>query len=220
MHKMLVAGLLTAVVLAGCKKSDTELPSPIIPENESQSFTWNHTAGSYWVYQWYHIDSLGNEAPHSTPDSIIVLGDTVLNGHTYTTFYQDHLLLQPAIVYQRDSSGYIVNDSGNIQFSYTAFNDTVGEFDVGGLFTIHHVLGGVGDQVNVPAGEFDVYHKREALELGEEHPPVTCTQSLGFDTYYDANTGVPVIQQTSYVAIYLASCEHYERRLVEYYIAE
>lgn len=220
MRKLLITALLPVALFVTCKKSETELPPPPMPGDDSPSFSWDHTPGSYYVYQWYTIDSLGNETPYSAPDTNTVVGDTVINGNTYTTFYNDHIFLQSQEVHWRDSSGYIVDQNGNIHFSYTAFNDTVQDTDISGWFTIHHILGASVSQISVPAGEFDVYQKRQALELGEGTPPVTCTESLGFDNYFDATTGIPVIQQTSFSGEYMVTCRYYERRLVEYYIAE
>ena len=220
MQKFFFSLLLTAVLFFGCKKSETDLPTPIMPGNESQSFTWNHTAGSYWVYQWYLMDSLGNATLHGSPDSIIVLGDTIINGHTFTRFYQDHLIFQPSEFYQRDSSGFIVDHIGNIQFSYNTFNDTVSENEVGGWFINYSVLGAEILEVTVPAGDFNVFQKRIAIDFIDSPPPMTCTDTPGFDRFYDANNGIPVIEQIGYASPYFAICQYYERRLVEFYIAE
>lgn len=220
MRKLLVTALLPVAVFISCKKSDTELLPPPTPENESQSFSWNHTPGSYYVYQWYKIDSLGNETPYSAPDSNIVVGDTIINGNTYTTFKTDHIFFNYDEMYWRDSSGYIVDQGGYIHFSHTAFNDTVHEIEIANWFNIHHILGASMTEVSVPAGEFDVFHKRQAFEFLDGTAPVSCTQSLGHDSYFDANTGIPTIQQTSFASEYFSLCSYYERRLIEYYIAE
>lgn len=220
MRNLIVTLLLPVTFLFSCKKTETELPPHDIPQNESQSFNWEHTEGSYWVYQWYYIDGTGNEALYGSPDSNIVVGDTVINSHTYTAIKEDHIFLQTKEVYWRDSSGYIIDQAGYIHFSYTAFNDTVHEFEIANWYYLHHILGASMSQISVPAGEFEVYHKRVDIEFLEGIEPVPCTQPLGHDNYFDTNTGMPVIQQTSIGSEFFYTCAHYERRLIDYYIAE
>jgi hypothetical protein len=218
MRKLIVTLLLPVVLFISCKKTETDLPP--ISGNESQSFNWSHTEGSYWVYQWYAIDGTGNATLYGSPDTNIVVGDTVINSYTYTAIKTDHIFFNYDEMYWRDSSGYIVDQAGYIHFSYTAFNDTVHEIETANWFYIHHILGESIGQVNVPAGEFDVYHKRNAFELVEGVQPVACTQPLGHDSYFDSSTGMPVIQQTSFISNYFANCAYFERRLIEYHIAE
>lgn len=220
MQNLTVTLLLLATLLFSCKKSETELPQLPEPETESESFNWEHTPGSYWVYQWYRIDSTGNETLLNTTDSMVVIGDTIINGHSYTAFNSGEFLLPSKVVYQRDSSGYIVNHLGGIKFSYMAFNDTVNTKEIPGLYKSYGILGPSMMPISVPAGDFDAYQKREAFELIEGVPPITCADTLGFDTYYDANTGLPLLQQGAFSAEYHTTCVYFERRLIEFHIAE
>lgn len=220
MQNLTVTLFLSATLLFSCKKSETETPQLPEPETERQSFNWGHTAGSYWVYQWYRIDSTGNETLLNTTDSMVVIGDTIINGHSYTAFNSGEFLLPSKVVYQRDSSGYIVDHVGGIKFSYMAFNDTVDTKEIPGLYKSYGILGPSMMPISVPAGDFDAYQKRVSLEPEQDFLILTCTDTPGFDTYYDANTGLPLIQQGAFSAEYHTTCVYFERRLIEFQIAE
>ena len=90
-------------------------------ENSSgqPGYTYAASVGSYWVYDRYVVDSLGNETlVPATHDSITVIGDTIANGKTYFKFKGEIWGNGNLITFQRDSSGYIVDIHGTIIYSF------------------------------------------------------------------------------------------------------
>ena len=77
--------------------------------------------GNYWIYQDLRIDTSGNETADSKLDSVIIKRDTIINKKKY---YVLEGIFYPAtsrgrwgiIDILRDSSGYIVNENGDVQF--------------------------------------------------------------------------------------------------------
>ena len=62
-------------LIQSCKDKECE------PTSVNPSIHLVTTVGSFWLYDWYSIDSLGNEKILRT-DSTYIAGDTVINGKT------------------------------------------------------------------------------------------------------------------------------------------
>lgn len=200
-----------------CNKTDDT--NPIIEKDPPNYFPM--TTGSYWVYNTYDIDSLGNEELKGENDTIIITGDTIINGNTYKRFYgKIYYWGSPDESYYRDSSGYIVKVNGNIIFSNSNFSDTLYSdyipHDTSANWHFYTQMEPCNEEIILPAGVFDsvlnyVFHI-DYLELDEPR-----TDEL-YDLYAP-NVG-KIIDQYSYIGIMQKSKKYHERRLVDYYIAK
>ena len=101
---------LVFLLIMSCDKNDhidttAIIPDPIIPL----------TAGNYWIYQSYTEDVDGVFQPKSSLDSMYVEGSWDFNGDEYYSV-QGYSICN---VFQnlRDSSGYLLNSKGNIDYS-------------------------------------------------------------------------------------------------------
>lgn len=156
MKLKLVTSLLLLCLAFSCNNDDQMLPEAC-QANPPKYYNFNE--GSYWIYQWSTIDTLGNETLMSSVDTIRNVGDTLINGNTYNVSKGTYLGTNSQDLYTRDSSGYLVNEDGRILFSAINFTDTLYTLEVPienpqftGAFQMH------SDSlfmVDVPAGSFD-----------------------------------------------------------------
>ncbi|MBI1227040.1 MAG: hypothetical protein GC192_17545 [Bacteroidetes bacterium] len=118
--KNLTAVLLFSILLVfSCKKKDDDPINNTPPLTVANYFPL--TQGDYWIYQWYKIDTLGNETLLNTQDSVYISGDTTINGTEYSII--EGTEFNGTIKYfYRDSSGYLVDEKGKVIFSVN--NDT------------------------------------------------------------------------------------------------
>jgi hypothetical protein len=80
MKKMLL-WLGVAVAFAGCKKEEQAGVDPFAVNDYMPG-----TTGSYWIYQEYRGDTLGNFTAYGT-DSAYITADTTIGGVRYVSFY-------------------------------------------------------------------------------------------------------------------------------------
>lgn len=206
--------VLLAVSIAACKKHENSASdaSGTTPENYLPT-----TAGSYFVYNWYKIDSNQTETVLTVSDTLFVLGDTTFNQHTYVCLKGN--LIAPGAndqwMYWRDSSGYIVNQAGAIQYAYTDFTNDL-EANSSGGYSLVMKMTNQNVEVNGPAGSFQTIVKSLIVSNGGN--PVTNCGDLEYElkTYYGKQVGI-VKLQTAYISG-LTNCEIMEERLQEYYI--
>ena len=124
MKTYLLTGILFLLVLLACEKSNE--PNQEKQEEEPLNY-YPLTTGSYWVYDTYKIDSLGNETLKSENDTVAIIGDSLIRGNNYKVFYGKpyNLFNMKKIKYcRRDSSGYIVDGYGLVVFQNVNLNDT------------------------------------------------------------------------------------------------
>ena len=137
------------ILLYSCSKDKPILePRSVVPDYTPMS------VGSYWVYDWYSVDTLGNEWPIGLTDSVYIAGDTIIGNDTFAirvgTWY---FASQPFREYWRDSAGYLVNPWGGISFSATNFTDTLYMSNMGQVKK-YRVMRDIGEVVTVPVGTF------------------------------------------------------------------
>ena len=170
--------------------------------------------GNYWVYDWLRIDPNTGEAPTGERDSVMITGDTIINGKTYF-IRESHENLGPRTVYidfVRDSSGYLVNSTGRIFFSSAATTDTlvVSYHPGGGLFKFYQMEPGEVEVV-VPLGAFETRNFRGTVVIELNENPL---DPRYIDNRYAQNVGKVV-----YTAFYAAQHPIFlEARLVDYEI--
>jgi len=216
MRKLFYLGFMVAL-FASCDKEDS---NPIIePIDKANYFPLE--IGNYWIYEHFDLDSLGNETERNRTDSVILSRDTIINGNQYFilegTNYPFNGGRWGIVDILRDSSGYIVNEKGQIRFSADNFSDTLASkvevFNDDTLYTLTYQMEIVSNPVTVPAGEFEVLNFKGTVTTPQKIPR---TQNPRFmDNLYSKNVG-KVLQ--SY--FYLHSPFISEKRLVRYNIVK
>ena len=133
--------LLGTLLITSCKKDQIEEPDPEIAICGGAiivNANFPMTTGSYWVYEFQTHMPDGSVNPAITMDTVRVVGDTTINGKGYRIFTRN--LPMPSEYYLRDSSGYIVNQSGSVFLTPAPdypqiYNDHYGMI---GADTTHH----------------------------------------------------------------------------------
>lgn len=212
--------LLSTVLFSSCKKDEPT------DQNNTALYSLPSKEGSYWVYEWYKVDSNGVETLTGQIDSLFVLGDTVLNGKTYVR-YSNHSTAFGIESYQRDSSGYIVNQLGKILYAYTNFGEILSTYDEvlsngsGGTNYWHMEFFMVNlkqTPIIVPAGTFYcISHRMKAVEL--TNAPLNSCGDLEYitDAYYAPGIG-EIKSEASFYSTYIFNCERRYKKLKEYFI--
>ena len=175
--------------------------------------------GNYWIYSNYKIDTLGNERDMNKKDSVIISRDTIIRGNQYYILEGSMYLFDGGewsiIDILRDSSGYLINDKGEVKFSANNFIDTLYTFiqlnNEDTLYTVTYQMEKLNSTVNVPAGNFEALNFKGSLYTqimvkGIKNPRY-------INNYYANNVGK--IFQTIF---YLASPDIFEKRLERYKI--
>ena len=219
--KKMILMLVVATVAMACQKNESAPETPQIPETNYYPLT----TGSYWAYQWYSVSGDTSESELNSRDSIIIIGDTIINQNTYKVF-ENTIIISNGMdnvsqYYVRDSSGYMVGTNGNIFFSSTNFtdtlnqgnkyiddNDTTSTF----LFSYSYKMVNVDEPVTVPAGTFNVLNYQGTI-FSNENLPVDNPRYT--NTYYA--DGVGKVMSTNFY--YSSNDIELQWRLTDYYVA-
>ncbi|NOU47077.1 MAG: hypothetical protein HOO86_08450 [Bacteroidales bacterium] len=172
--------------------------------------------GNYWIYQSVEIDSAGNETIRPKIDSVTISHDTTINNKQYFILEGTNNPMTPnwgIIAIFRDSSGYLVNNQGEILFTENNFTDTlyykVERNNQDTLYSITYKMEASTNPVTVPAGIFNVLNFKGTVFTPREIPGVDNPRYL--NTYYAKKVG-KILQ--SY--FYLSSPIIIEKRLIRY----
>jgi hypothetical protein len=206
---------LVVLLITSCNKEESNLI--INPVDKANYFPLK--VGNYWIYEHYDIDSLGNETYKNKTDSIILIRDTIIKGNQYFvlegTNYQFNGGNWGIVDILRDSSGYIVNEKGQIKFSLDNFNDTLtSKIEVINNDTLYIVTFKMEKTINkvvVPAGEFEVLNFKGTVLTFNPNQGIMNPRYL--NNYFADNVGK--ILETYF---YLSSPIKSEKRLVRYKI--
>ena len=210
--KMLLGAALIFAVAIACNKETDDLNTP------SPDY-FPLTNGSYWVYNTYQIDSSGNENIVGDNDTIMIIGDSLINGNEYKVFYGvsfGHASIKKESYY-RDSMDCIVNNEGKIIFSNKNFTDTLSvtsTFWSGSVYWYAIMEPFSGDMV-LPAGTFNdlLNSKLTVVDAGKQ-------DIIGTSDYlYAPNVGL-VLRQYFYISSHTNYRDYFEERLVDYHIAD
>ncbi len=200
------------LLVSSCCKDDNDIDTT---PQVSQLQHLPLKTGNYWVYNTYKIDTLGNETIISTVDSTIISGDTIINGLTYYILKGNYAGGRIRILdILRDSSGYLVNDEGEIKFSEDNFTDTLSitnvTFGDSTYTTTYYKMEKHNAPVTVPAGTFDdVLNYKGTIKFYRASNPIYKDKN----TFYAKDIGL--ILDTFYYGSE-AHSYRYERRLVRY----
>lgn len=215
--KLLIVLVIVATI-ASCRKDDE-----ITPQNEAIElhpvFHLENNTGSYWLYEWFEIDSLGNETSLQTIDSVYVVGDSVISGNVYTHYSGTYQGNQTDRII-RDSSGYIVTSLGNIQYSRVNFTDTLHYTeDIGGNMKSYWFTKKLNNDVVTPSGSYQVYDMQGHFYSLDGTPFTSCDSLWIQHKMYHDLSGVEIISQTAFVSQLQNNCTYLERRLIFSYYA-
>ncbi|WP_306640043.1 hypothetical protein [Sanyastnella coralliicola] len=217
MRSLIFFSLSVLLALYSCKKDEEIVCDPIVNTAPVyQSFS----EGSYWTYQNVRVESDGTETIESAVDSIVVAGDTLINGLEYTVFegtswpFQDN---EWGIIWiLREENGELLDEQGNIIMSCCNFTDTLNtvEYPSGEeiFATATYMMSNEIPEITVPGGTFAGIELVGTFTIlnepeGPDNPRYT-------SRYYAQ--GIGQIRDTWFFA---GNTEvHYEKRLLDYHI--
>lgn len=211
MKKILALTTLSLIVLS-CKKDKlAPLPQP------SNSYTHVNTVGSYWVYDWYDVDSTGNETLNpSYKDTLRIVGDTIINGEVFQ-HYKGKQFGNPQGYFTRDSSGYVISPNGSIVYSYMGAPKELNTYSDG--YMNHTSFLGTRQTINTAFGMKEAFTTYLEVSMVNGTPVNTCGDfSVRFYNYYVSGLGC-VGTETAYISQLQGLCAIKRSKLGAYYIA-
>lgn len=210
MKKLMLVCAVCSLLLTACKKDKTDYVT------DSYAYFPMKT-GNYWVYKWFHVDSSGNETTLAwNNDTIEIVGDTIINAHTF--YKVDEKLIggaQHRVRYLRDSAMWMVDETGEIEFTVEASAQNFSPYTSTGVpYTSISHMNYSAPQKNVPAGSFPTITKVTTITI-DQGTFCNGTNQRSTVKGYGRNVGL-----TFYTNFYIAdpNCEFNEARLVEYHL--
>lgn len=159
-------GLLIALI-PSCKNNE-----PINPTDYSQKSDYLPLEiGNYWVYRHFEIDEQGNETEMSEIDSVVISRDTIINNSRYYVLEGTNYPINEGrwgiIDILRDSSDYLVNEIGTIEFAKNNFSDILASkievLNGDTLYSLSYKMEKSVSPIAVPAGTFNVLNFQGTL---------------------------------------------------------
>ncbi|MCX6268847.1 MAG: hypothetical protein NTW16_16095 [Bacteroidetes bacterium] len=212
MRNLFLLGLILALAIS-CKKKEETTP----PDDPGVTFNYfPMKTGNYWVYRHYDIDTLGHVTEIPLTDSVVITGDSMINGKRYFVFEGTNFPYNHnwgIVDMLRDSGDYVVSANGIIRFSQKNFTDILAsktEIISGDtLYTLNYRMEKTDSTVTVPAGVFGALNYRGTVKTWMKLPGIQNPRYL--NTYYADNAGC--ILQTYF---FLNNPNFSEKRLVRY----
>jgi hypothetical protein len=213
MKKILAFTILSLTVLS-CKKDKIE---PVIPQPNNPSYTHVTTTGSYWVYDWYQVDSTGNETLiPQWKDTIRIVGDTTINGKVYQ-HYNATYWNTPSEYYTRDSSGYVVDIYGRISYTYVGGPMLLNSHDDGYMNYGSYI--GEKQPISTAFGNKLACTTYLESSMVDGSPVNNCGDlTVRFYNYYVSGLGY-IGGETEYFSLMQVNCSKKRSKLSAYYIA-
>ena len=214
MKRVMLAVGISILVLTACKKENVGG----LVQQENADYEFPQEEGIYWVYNWYSVDSNGVEMSLNQVDSVFILGDTVINGNTYAIYKGNFMGSDYFNSYLRDSSGFIVDQHGNVSFTYVDFNTIYNSGSEPGFWDYYgRYLEGTFN-VSVPAGAFETIAAEYYVYSPDGSSINACDDTeYSFKTHYVSGIG-EVQKETAFFGEFQSACKKRVRRLVDYYI--
>lgn len=216
MKKVMFACGVISILFVACKKKELEIQA----ENQNQDTTYEFptSEGSYWIYQWSEVDSTGVETALNQYDSLFVIGDSVINGNTYAVYRSVNFSGFENIYLQRDSSGFIVDNHGNVSFTYMDFDVIYSQGSEPGLWDYYSQYLSGPFTISLPIGTFQTIAAEHFIYSQNGSPINSCgDMEQSFKTYYASGVG-QVLQETAFSSSYYTQCKKMNRTLIDYYI--
>ena len=202
----LLCYLLIITLVFSCKEEEDLSPDPISP------IYYNLNLDSYWVYQWYRIDTSGVETVLNTIDTIRNIPDTIINGNQFIVQSGTFLGGHQADKFLRDSNGDLVDEKGRILFSSTNFTDVLRRDTIASnepLIAIEYQMASSEfEEITTLAGTFSCLNYQGNHESFVPSFPWETRLS---NSYY--GVGIGEVQSSVFFA---SSLNDLERRLVEF----
>lgn len=213
MKKILAFTILSLIILS-CKKDKVK---PNEPQTTNPTYAHVSTTGSYWIYDWYNVDSTGNETIFPAwKDTIRIVGDTTINGKIYQHYKGKHLS-SPTEYYRRDSIGYIVNPNGGIVYSYVSGPMFVNEHNDSYMHLSTYI--GEKQTISTAFGSKEASTTYLEVSMLDGTPVNTCGDlSVRFYSYYVSGLGCTGTE-TEYISLLQGQCSKKRSKLSAYYIA-
>ncbi|MFK8007350.1 MAG: hypothetical protein AB8H03_13310 [Saprospiraceae bacterium] len=206
--KLFIISILFTFIFS-CKKDS------IIPPCESQitKSYFPMETGSYWIYQWYEVDSSGTEELlDGKIDTVTIVKDTLIDTYMYKKIQENNSFITAPVVikYRRDSLGFLIDPQNNIYFSSSNFIDTLRIIN-NSNFKIIYKMAIPTTPIETTAGVFDCLNFR-----GEVTPFVAVDWSTQLiNNYY--SRGIGKIQGNTFF-FSNADMIQFQRRLIEYHL--
>lgn len=214
LNKVVLLVTFVGILLFGsCRKDKTQE----IGEDQTPSVELVTTPGSWWKYQWYTIDSVGNATLKPEKDCLYVAGDTLIANQLYTHYKGDYYVYEDFNWYWRDSMGFLVNQNGMILLSPEQMLDSVG-YTPGNQYDIYTISNGIASNYQVPEGSFEVIESQLHYHNTDQSPFTNCEDVWINSTRFSRGNGV-ISFQTGLISQVQNQCSFDESRLTDYYIA-
>lgn len=211
MKNLLIALAASSLFFSCNKESIKPVASTKSPENYLQT-----TPGSFWVYQNVLIDEYGNETIDPVLDTIVVVGDTLINSKSYVK-YMGRFMGNAYSECLRDSMGYIVHPNGTVAYSYLNFTDELSQ-QTNALYNYSGRMENMIDSPStVPAGEFGTIDMVTTITYVTGDDLNACGDQE-YKLKYKYNNKVGRIYSNCLYNTDLTNCRQREQRLVDYYI--
>lgn len=205
--------ILTLLLVSyGCKK-DSPVPVDSEPNVTGEVTTSDYTqlsVGSYWIYARYNVDTNNVETCSTTRDSVIISGDTIIKGNTYS-IRQGGFWGLTTTNYLRDSANYLVNEKGEIFFSSTDFVNILHFWEDSLVASISYQMTNPSLPIEVPAGSYSTLDYQGTVLL---KPGFTQWGATRYTHVY-FSPGVGVVKVSRFA---VGNAGSMEWRLVQYHI--
>lgn len=210
--------IVCTIFIFSCKKEFVSKPNVVEHETVNYPNFSKFNVGTYWVYQQFIIDTLGNETPTNNYDSCYVEADTIINGLTFNVINKanpNSSSLPRIRNLTRDSLHYIVDLGEKIIFSSEDFQTIFDSHDyiINNVDTFYHVNKRMANKdftVNTPVGTFIT---SDYVQEYYYHFP-TFDNPRVMHTRYAENVGL-VIET---IPFFSSNPNYTERRLIRYHL--
>ncbi len=213
MRNLIYLGALM-VLFASCEKSE---PTEVVETKDSTNY-FPMEIGNYWVYEVYEVDTLGNEENLGVLDSIVIVGDTVINNKNYFVFHGpvEYFRSFDTVQFLRDSMGFVVNSCGTIKMAPEDVENPIWSYNIPSegttLFNISYSLEKNNDILILPAGAYEVINYKGTVNMLVDGHFSHLYPRYIHNYYAD---GIGLIMKTRFFALFP---KHFEERLIRYHI--
>ncbi|MFK7756239.1 MAG: hypothetical protein AB8B53_04825 [Flavobacteriales bacterium] len=230
MIRLLILTLALLFLVTSCSKDKDveELCRTTEDENTGGSgsdsntnFSFPNAAGTYWVYDYFKVDSLENRTPAFERDTVWLLGNTIVEGVVYQQYSNLHMLTS-GISLRRETFGNVVDENGTVIYSTDMFNVEFSQDSVEYLqneYLLFHSI--MKDEtnltLNVPYGNFNCINRETVFYYPDFSVLSLCGDTEIVMDYYLAD-GIGEVKQTiTFVNMFTEDCAYFERVLVDFY---